>query len=151
MSETIRTIEIAAAIGTAISGVVGTLSPVPFVRWSPNRNRTNSADDAVTRPNVCIQVHEIYNNGFAQNTRLRDCGVTIWAETDYTDDPGEISLAAIGQAVGEWILTPPTLTLSSCQFRRLSLATEPKRQPDTTDRVQSKVWECVVGVMYPAS
>ncbi len=150
MSETIRTIEIAAAIGTAISGVVGTLSPAPLVRWEPDRNRTNPADDAVTRPNVCIRVHEIYNNGFAQHARLRDCDVTIQAATDYADDPGQVSLAAIGQAVGEWILTPPTLTLSSCQFRRLSLPAAPTRD-ETVDRVQIMTWQCVVGVMYPAS
>jgi hypothetical protein len=150
LSETIRTIEIAAAIGTAIGSVVGTLSPAPVVRWEPNRSRTSLTDDSLTRPNVNIRVHEIFNNEFAQNTRLRECNVTIQAQTDYADDPGQVSLAEIGQAVGQWILTPPTLSLSLSNFRRLSLPAAPTRD-ETIDRVQIVTWECVVGVMYPTT
>lgn len=150
MSETIRTIEIASAIGTALTTAVGTLSPVPLVRWEPNRDRTSLTDDSVTRPLVAIRVHEIFNNDFAQNTRLRECNVTIQAQTDYADDPGQVSLSEIGQAVGEWILSPPTLTLSSCYYRRLSLPAAPTRD-ETIDRVQVVTWECIVGVMYPTT
>ncbi len=150
MSETIRTIEIAAAIGTAITAQVGTLSVVPRVRWEPDRGRTTETDDDLQRPVVGIRVHEVYNNQGAQNTRLRDVNVTIEAQTDYPDDPGQVVLSEISQAVGEWILSPPTLTLSSCDFRRLSLEGAPQRD-ETLDRVQVVQWNVVVGIMYPTA
>ncbi len=150
MSETIRTVDIAAAIGTAITAQVGTLSTVPRVRWEPDRNRTPTTDDDLQRPVVGIRVHEVCNNQGAQNTRLRDVNVTIQAQTDYPEDPGQLVLSEIAQAVGEWILSPPTLTLTSCDFRRLSLNGQPQRD-ETIDRVQVVTWECIVGIMYPTA
>ena len=147
MSEKIKTVEIAGAIGTALNTLVGTLSPAPTVRWEPNRARTGLTDDSVTRPNVLIRVHPVYNAGFAQSTKLREYDVTIEVQTDYADDPGQLNLAEIEQAVGEWVVSSPQLSLTSGTFRHLTLPAAPRRD-ETLDRVQVVTWECQVGLMF---
>ena len=115
------------------------------VRVEPDRARTAADADEVARPCVNARVHELFNHDFAQDSRLRECAVEIQAQTDYADDKGQVVLSTLAHYVSAWILSPPTLSLASCTFRRLSLPEQPRRD-ETIDRVQLVTWNVVVGV-----
>ena len=146
MPEAVITIDIAAAVKAGIESAV-TSSGVKgvTVRVEPDRARTNYAEDGPTRPLVAARVHDLFNHDFAQDSKLRECNVTIQVQTDYADDPGQVTLSTLAHYVAAWILSPPTLSLTSCTFRRMSLP-EPPRRDETDGRVQFVEWNAVVGV-----
>ncbi len=145
MSESVITIDIAAAIKSGLASAVTSSGIAAAVRVEPDRARTAADADEVARPCVNARVHELFNHDFAQDSRLRECAVEIQAQTDYADDKGQVVLSTLAHYVGAWILSPPTLSLTSCTFRRLSLPEQPRRD-ETIDRVQLVTWNVVVGV-----
>ena len=154
-SETIVTIDIAAqlktAFATALSGVkqttpAGVESSVTL-RVDPDRTRT--ALDTDTWPCVGVRVHEAIAHEMVQASRLRDYPVTIVAITDAADDPGQVCLSGMAQAVGNYLLAPSTLTLTAATFRYMALRAEPRRldaEDGDGSRKQWITWDVLVGV-----
>jgi len=153
-SETIVPIDIAkqlrSGLSTAVSGVSqtdpdGTVSTVTL-QVDGYRDDATKRGDEYTLPGVAVRVHEGYAHGFAQGSKLREYPVTIVAATHYTSDPWQTALYTIGQAVGDYLLGPPTLTLTSCTFRALHVPAQPERG-ETENRVQLITWNVVVHVL----
>lgn len=156
MAETIITIDIAtlikAGLATALSSVTqtapnGDVSSVT-IRAEGVRDDTASWNEPVKLPCVAIRVSESYAQNFGQNNvKLREYPVAIQVATYFPDDPWQTALYTIGQAVGNWILTPATLslTVTGATFRKFHLG-EPPVRDETEDRVQRITWNVTVGI-----
>jgi hypothetical protein len=146
MSETIVTIDIAAQIKSGIESALtsASLSGIT-VRADGVRDATTEKDSAVL-PCVAIRVSEgMCHSGGAQASKLRDYQVTIQVQTHYSDDPWQINLLTISQAIGAYILGPPTVTLSAATFLAINLPTQPTRLDDQ-ERIQAMQFDPVVKV-----
>lgn len=153
-TETIVPIDIAkqlrSGLATALSGVTqtdpdGDASSVTL-QVDGYQDTTGARVDSLTLPCVAVRVHEGYGHDFAQGTKLREYPVTIVAATHYSADPWQTALYTIGQKVGDYLLSPPTLTLSSATFRALHVPTPPERG-ETEGRVQLMTWNVIVHVI----
>lgn len=108
---------------------------------------TTKRGDETTFPAVAILVAEAMNHDGAQASKLRDYPVTIRAATQYQDDPWQITFYTLSQAVGQYLLAPPTLTLNltSCQFNALTVPQSPT-VTESADRSQTMEWRVIVRV-----
>jgi hypothetical protein len=146
MSETIITIDIATQLKSGIESALtsASLSGVT-VRADGVRDATTEKDSAVL-PCVAIRVSEgMCHSGGAQASKLRDYQVSIQVATHYSDDPWQINLLTIAQAVDAYILGPPTVTLSAATFLAINLPTQPTRLDDQ-ERIQAMQFDPVVKV-----
>ena len=107
---------------------------------------TTKRGDETVFPAVAIMVAEATNHDLAQSSRLRDYPVTIKAATQYEHDPWQIVFYTLAQAVGNYLLTPPTLTLNltTCRFAALSVMSVTVTENDA--REQTMQWNVIVRV-----
>lgn len=145
MAETIITIDIATQLKAGIVAALASASVTGVtVKADGVRDATNEKD-VIVLPAVGIRVAEGMNHdGGAQASKLRDYQVIIQVQTHYQDDPWQINLLTISQAVGKYLLTPATFSLSSATFLALNLPNAPERADE--DRVQSMTFAPVVKV-----
>ena len=160
MAETIITIDIAAqlkaGLATALTSVTQTspsnVTSAVTIRADGVRDESTTWQDKMVMPCVAIRVSESYAYEFGQkNINLREYPVSIVAATYFPDDPWQIALHTIAQAVGDYLLTPPTLTMTVAKtaFRKLHLG-EPPVRDETEDRVQRIMWTVTVGIQKTA-
>lgn len=157
MSATVITIDIAtqlqAGIVSAVSSISQTSAADPTdvrgvtVFAKGVKGDTTKRGDETTFPAVAIVVSEAMNHDQAQNSKLRDYPVSIQVQTKFQDDPWQITFYTLAQAVGQYLLSPPTLslTLTSCRFCALSMPTQPMAG-EAADRTQVMQWNVVVRV-----
>ena len=128
MPNSIITIEIAGAIRTALAAVVpsGTAVYARGIRTDSDGTVDDNATEFQRRcPFVEIIVTERAPQGHA--SVLTTYPVTIRAVTSSrsSDDPFAVDLYTIGHAVGEWLCTPPTLSLTLAHFDALYTSQPP--------------------------
>jgi hypothetical protein len=157
MSATIITIDIATQLQAGIASAVSTVSQTSAADPGDVRSVTVLAKgvksdatkrgDETTFPAVAIMVAEAMNHEGAQASKLRNYPVTIRAATQYQDDPWQITFYTLAQAVGQYLLAPPTLTLNltSCKFNALSVMEQPT-VTETEGRAQVMQWNVIVRV-----
>jgi hypothetical protein len=146
MSETIVTIDIAAQIKSGIESALTSASITSVAVRADGVRDATTEKDSVILPCVAIRVSEgMCHSGGAQASKLRDYQVTIQVLTHNSDDPWQINLLTISQAVGAYILGPPTVTLSAATFLAINLPTQPTRLDDDA-RIQSMQFDPVVKV-----
>ncbi len=146
MAETITTIDIATQLKAGIVSALSTAGVAGVtIRADGVRDDTAADDDVLILPAVGIRVAEGMNHsGGAQASKLRDYQVTIQVQTHYRDDPWQINLLTISQAVGKYLLGPATLTLSAGTFLALNLPNAPERADE--ERTQTMTFAPVVKV-----
>jgi hypothetical protein len=146
MAETIITIDIAAQIKSGIESALTSASITDVAVRADGVRDVTTEKDSVILPCVAIRVSEgMCHSGGAQASRLRDYQVSIQVLTHYSDDPWQINLLTISQAVGAYILGPPTVTLSAATFLAINLPTQPTRTDDQ-ERIQAMQFDPVVKV-----
>ena len=159
MSETIITIDIAtqlkAGIETAVKDIKQTsaadqVESAVTVHAKGVKSNALTRGDATVFPAVGIMVSEAMNHDGAQASKLRDYPVMIWCGTQFQDDPWQLTFYAIAQAVGKYLLAPPTLslTLTSCKFNALSVPNQPEgmEADGQAGRLQLMKWNVIVRV-----
>jgi hypothetical protein len=102
--------------------------------------------DPVAYPSVAVRPIEAALHDGAQTSKLRDYPVNILVGTHYADDPWGITFLTIADAVGRYLLAPPTLSLNltSCKFNALTVSAPARRADD--GMVRQMVWSCTVRV-----
>jgi hypothetical protein len=146
MAETIITIDIATQIKSGIQTALTNASLTGVTVRADGVRDATAEKDAAILPCVAIRVSEgMCHSGGAQASKLRDYQVSIQVLTHYSDDPWQINLLTISQAVGAYILGPPTVTLSAATFLAINLPTQPTRLDDQ-ERIQSMQFDPVVKV-----
>ena len=160
MSKTIITIDIATQLQSGIVTAVSSITQTSAADPEDTRSVTVSAKgvkgdstkrgDETVFPAVAILVAECANHDQAQASKLRDYPVKIKAATQYQDDPWQITFYTLAQAVGNYLLSPPTLTLNltTGKFKALSVPQPPIASETETDggRLQSMEWNVIVRV-----
>lgn len=159
MAESIVTIDIATQLKSGLATALGSVRQtdpqgnvsIVTLRVDGVRDDTTKWNDPLVLPAVAARVREAYNHDFAQSSKLRHYLVDLVAVTWLPDDPWQIALYTISQAVGDYLLGPPTLTLSSGTFRMLHVGEPPVFiGADEEDRRQTMSWTVEVGVMRSA-
>jgi hypothetical protein len=147
--------QLAAGLATAVTSIVQTApngeTASVTIRAKGVKNDALKWGDPIQFPEVALQVSEAMNHDQAQSSKLRDYEVQIQAGTHYTNDPWQLTFYAICQAVGQYLLAPPVLTLNltTCTFMALSLPVAPvasEVQDQNGGLIQTMLWRPVVRV-----
>lgn len=146
MSNTIITIDIATTLKAALSTAIA--SPVEAYDKSHDvtlyvdgaLDTVGAAEDEIKLPMVSAVVNECLPNQY--RSVLRTYPVVIEAATWYPDDPAQIVLYTIAQAVSLW-LALPSLSLTLAHFDALTINGDPERGVDVP-RIQYFRWNCSV-------
>jgi len=126
MSETVETIEIAKALKT---GIETALADVPVYAAGVPTDEDGTIDENATEnarktPHIVIVMREHAPLGY--RSVLRQYPGRIAVVTHFADDPFQVNLATYARAVGVYLTTPPTLTLTLRKFDSLVMDAAPE-------------------------
>ena len=128
MASTIITIEIAAAIRTALLAVVPSGTAV-YARGVKTDIEGTADENAVSfqrqMPCVEITVAERAPQGHASALWRYPVRIRVTTSARQTDDPFGVDLMTIGHAIGEWLCGPPSLSLTLAHFDALYTSEPP--------------------------
>jgi hypothetical protein len=126
MAGAIITVEISTAIRSALSVVVPAGTVVYAHGVMTDVEGYAQEVDRMERKMPCVDIipGERVPNGYASVLRQFPCRIRVM--TWYPDDPFQIGLYTLANAVSEWICGPPSLTLASTHFDALVCESAPE-------------------------
>jgi len=143
MANTVKTIEMATLLRTALAAVVpaGTNVYARGVPCGPDGTPDENANESI-RTSPMVDIIMIGRKPQQYHSKLHAFVGTIRVVTQYDDDKFQAVLYAIADKVETYLLTPPSLSLTLCNFDALVIDNQP--DIDTDDSKQYLEWSVTI-------